>query len=518
MDDNKGKSAENQQKPQPIFETVTVNPSVAEPPSAEASVGQASSPSEAVVEEVQPEEVAPEVATPEQAANSTPIPPPPAGGQPPSMFNKHYLKFALMGAAAGVFILIFVFLMKALLGGVGKKENITLQYWGLWEDKETYAPLIAEYEAKNPNVKIVYQKMAPQDYREKLLARSKIGQGPDIFRFHNTWLPEIQELTAYVPSNIMTKSEFEKTFYPIHQKDLKIKDRYYGLPFQIDGLVLVYNQSLFKKAGIVKPPVTWDDITEDVDKLYNGKDKSGQLLSASIALGTSSNIEHFSDIFGMMLVQNGGSLKELDKPEAAGALESYRKFAEPPTEHWNDSMPNSVTAFIQEKVSMIFVPSWEVLAILAANPDLDLKVATVPRLPNESPRSIANYWVEGVSKNSKNQIEAWKFLKFMIQKENMTKFYAAQTKTRRFGEPYSRVDLGSTLAQDKYVGPVIEEATFFESLPLISRTYDNGMNDEIVKYIENAINSTVQGVSYTEALRVASQGVQQVFTRYKIEQ
>jgi multiple sugar transport system substrate-binding protein len=51
---------------------------------------------------------------------------------------------------------------------------------------------------------------------------------------------------------------------------------------------------------------------------------------------------------------------------------------------------------------------------------------------------------------------------------------------------------------------------------MISRTFDNGLNDEIVKYIENAINATVEGVSYQEALKTAKQGVDQVFSKYQL--
>jgi len=54
-------------------------------------------------------------------------------------------------------------------------------------------------------------------------------------------------------------------------------------------------------------------------------------------------------------------------------------------------------------------------------------------------------------------------------------------------------------------------------LPLASRTFDNGLNDEIIKYIENAINATAQGSSYSQALEAAKQGVDQILSRYKIE-
>jgi multiple sugar transport system substrate-binding protein len=233
-------------------------------------------------------------------------------------------------------------------------------------------------------------------------------------------------------------------------------------------------------------------------------------------MGTTTNIEHFSDIFALLLVQNGGSLDKLDQQEAAGALEIYRKFAEEPQGYWNDAMPNSVNAFIQEKVAMIIVPSWQAMTIKTANPEISMKIVAVPSVPRASAVSIASYWVEGVSRFSKNQIEAWKFLRFLTEKDNMTKLYEIQSRLRPFGEPYSRVDLAPVLLQNQYLGAVIKQANDFVSMPLISRTYDNGLNDELIKYIENAINSTIQGVTYGEALKTAKAGVDQIFKKYNI--
>ncbi|QQG44743.1 MAG: extracellular solute-binding protein [Candidatus Roizmanbacteria bacterium] len=482
------------ERPQPIFETVP-DPGSSKP------------------EDLRPEEVSADVVNPKDALTSSP---PEAFSPPPPPFE-HKTKLLFIGGVAVFFLIIFFIIIKLFFGGKAQPKEINLQYWGLWEEKEVLEPLIAQYQAKNPNVKIVYQKMSPQQYREKLIARGKNGQGPDIFRFHNTWLPQIKEIVTPLPSNIMSSTEFEKTFYAIHASDLGIGEkagrRYYGLPLEIDGLVLVYNEGLFKKAGINKAPVTWEEITEYVSKLAV-KDKNGQIINSPIALGTASNVENFSDIFGLMLIQNGGDLKNLDKPEAAGALESYRKLSEPPTDFWNDSMPNSMAAFIQEKVAMVIVPSWEILTINIANPDLKFRVVGVPQIPGAKPVSLASYWVEGVSRYSRNQVEAWKFLRFLVEKDNLTKLYTQQSKNRIFGEPYSRKDLGPTIIQNEYIGAVIQQAESYVSLPLISRTYDAGINDEISKYIENAINATLQGTSYAEALRVAAQGVAQVYGRF----
>ncbi|MEK7633350.1 MAG: extracellular solute-binding protein [Patescibacteria group bacterium] len=442
---------------------------------------------------------------------------------PPPIYEENKNQYMFIVGGAVVFLIVLIIIFRAIFSGKSANKPVSLIYWGLWEDKEVIEPLIAAYQQKNPLVKITYQKMNPQSYREKLVSRSKTQgttgatavEKPDIFRFHNTWLPEIKDIVAPLPPTVMSGEEFDKTFYPIHKKDLKVGNYYYGLPLEIDGLVLVYNQGLFKKAGIATVPATWDDITEIVPRL-TVKDQSGQLITSGIAMGTAGNVDHFSDILGLLLLQNGGSLNKLDQEEAAGALEIFRKFSEPPQGYWNEEMTNSTTAFIQEKVAMIIVPSWEILSIKSANPDIDIKVVPVPVVPGTASLSIASYWVEGVSRFSNNQLEAWKFLRFLTEKENMTKIYEIQSKIRPFGEPYSRVDLAPLLVQNPYLSAVIRQANNFYSLPLISRTFDNGLNDEIIKYLENAVNSTIQGVSYKEALKTAKEGVDQVFTKYNI--
>jgi len=97
--------------------------------------------------------------------------------------------------------------------------------------------------------------------------------------------------------------------------------------------------------------------------------------------------------------------------------------------------------------------------------------------------------------------------------------YEIQSSIRMFGTVYSRMDLAELLIQDQYLGSVVKQAVEdrFISLPLISNTFDDGLNDEVVRYLENAINSTSQGVSYEESLITAKKGIDQVFLRYKIQ-
>lgn len=472
-----------------------------------------------------PEEVSAEIEHPEEIAGSIPPDFPTDVPVYKESSNKWMFVFGAIVFFVIVFGLIYWFFLRDIFNPPSTttpdtKGEVTLTYWGLWEEKETMQPVIDAYQKKHPNIIILYEKMSPDQYRERLIARSNTGNGPDIFRFHNTWLPQITEIISPLPSDVMTVEEFDNTFYPIHQKDLKINDQYYGIPLMIDGLELVYNEDILKQAGLLNPPSEWvgegNDVFSAIQTL-TVKDTNDVLITAGMAIGTATNVEHFGEIFGVLLLLNGGDFKNLTTQEASEALALYRKFAE--DGYWSETMPVSTTAFIQGKVAMIMVPSWQIITIKSQNPELNIKVAEIPKGLDDAGASIANYWVEGVNKLNNNQAEAWKFLKYLSEKEQLLKMHEEQAKTRLFGVAYPRKDMGELLKDHPYLAPIVKQAEedVFVSLPLADRTFDAGLNDEILQYLEVAITSTSEGTGYSAALSTAGQGITTVLERYKIE-
>lgn len=473
---------------------------------------------------MQPEEVSAEVQSPE---NVTGGPPPDYFSELPPVYEQKSNKWVFIIGAIVFFIVIFglfyYFFLKDRLSNSNppiSDQPVTLTWWGLWETAEVYESVIQEYQKRNSNITVVYEQVSKEQYRERLIARSQTGNGPDIFSFHNTWLPEIGEVSAPLPAEIMSGAEFEKTFYPIHSSDLKIGENYYGIPLSIDGLVLIYNEKLFRQAGIVAPPALWvgasDDVLSTASKL-TVLDSNSTVITSGIAMGTADNVEYFSELFGVLLTLNGGSLDGLNENPATEALELYRSFEE--DNLWNQSMPNSISAFTQGRVAMIVAPSWQILSIKAQNPNLELNVAPLPKGLSNNRVSIATYWAEGVNKYSAHQLEAWNFLKFLTEQESLQSIYDAQSQTRLFGNAYSRNDMADLLVNNKYLESVVQQAQNDEyiSLPLANRTYDAGLNDEIVAYLKNAVNDTLNGVDYGRALETAHMGIQQVKERYVVE-
>lgn len=395
-----------------------------------------------------------------------------------------------------------------------QQDQVNLEYWGLWESSTVIDTIINDYKKVKPNVNITYRKRTPQQYRESLEAQIQSGSGPDIFRFHNTWVPMLKEELDEVPSTVVSQAEFKKNFYPVVFSDLRVNNKFVGVPLEFDGLALFYNEEIFSAAGVSKPPRTWTEFAQTAAKL-TVRDTAGNIRTAGAAIGSAQNVDHFSDILGVMILQNGGDLRSPTDKQSADALEYYTSFAKGPNRVWDQTMPSSTIAFAGGNLAMYFAPSWRAIEIKNANPLLKFKVAPLPQL--EGGRvAWASYWVEGVSAKSLNKQEAWEFVKYLQSDEVLIKFYNESTKSpgRFFGEPYPKISLASKLTSDPIVGAYIADAPFAKSFPMVVRTFDNGLNDQVIKAYEDAVNVTLGGAAAKGALETTAKNIAKVFSRF----
>ena len=404
---------------------------------------------------------------------------------------------------------------------ISSKKEVKLVWWGLWETPEIVKPLIDKYQSQNPNITIEYQKQSSKDYLQRL--RSKIADEatPDIFRFHSTWVPQLKGELSLLPASVMGKDDFGKTFYKVAAVDLAANNSYVGIPLMYDGLGLYWNKDIFSAAGVEGPPKTWDELRTTAAKL-TVKDSENKIKTAGIAMGTANNVDHFSDILGLMMKQNGvGDFANPTSNLAVDTLNFYAIFSKAGENRvWDDTLPPSTIAFASGQLAMYFGLSWEVFEIKKANPSLNFAIARVPQLPGGS-ITWGNYWVEGVSSKSKNQAEAWKFLKFASEKEQLELLYktASSSNDRLFGEPYSRQDMASLLENDPLVGAYIKDAPNAYSWYLASATGDgkDGLNDSVIavyKWVVDSVNATPSTSETKKFLDQVPEKLNPILTKY----
>ncbi len=460
--------------------------------------------------------------TPQVAPPTGTVPPPaqPVTStvvQAPTGSGGNFLKIALIIVGIALLALGIFIGARTLLSRFGTGGQVTLTWWGLWEDASVVSPLIAEYEASHPKVKINYVMQSHQDYRERLTNSLAKGEGPDIFRFHNSWVPMFRKELDYLPPSVMSPSEYSQTFYPVVTSDLTSGTGMVGIPLEYDGLVLYINQEIFDQ-NAKSPPTTWDDLRQTAISLTK-KDEQGTITQAGVALGRVENVDHWQEILGLMMLQNGVSLENPTGKLAEDALTFFSVFSSVDGV-WDATLPPSTAAFAAGKLAMYFGPSWRTFEIKIQNPNLKFKTFPVPQLPKTTPNepdiSYASYWVEGVWARSKNKAAAWDFLKFMSQKDSLEKLYQNEAKVRQFGEPYPRADMASLLSTDPILGALMNQAPDAQSWYLQSRTFDGptGINSQISKYFEDAVNAVNSGTPADKALETVVSGVSQVLSQY----
>lgn len=392
------------------------------------------------------------------------------------------------------------------------QSPITLIYWGLWEEDNLIKPVIAAYQSQHPNITINYQRQSSVNYRTRVQTQIREGVGPDIFMMHNSWLPMFQGDLAVAPVEVFSLADYKNMFYPVTVDSFVKGSSIYGAPMEIDGLSLYYNEEMLNGVG-GKPPKNWQEFIDLATKM-TVRDATG-IKSAGAALGTASNVDHFSDILGLLLFQQPNvTMANLTSLQVAEVFRFYTGFVtDPKRKTWDVNLPKSTDMFAQGRLGFYFAPSWRAHEIRIANPNLKFKVAPVPQLSGKNV-AWATFWGQAVAGKSKNVLEAWKFVKFLTSAEAERIAYQQASQVRLFGEPYSQITLTNELSQDPIVGAFVNQGPNYKFWYLASNTFDNGINDEIIKYFEDGVNAVLAGTDSQSALSTVDQGVKQVLNKY----
>lgn len=447
-----------------------------------------------------------------------------SSGAPPVTPEKSHKPFpkVVIFAVVGILVLVVVFvIIKVLTSSSSSGKNTgTITWWGLWEDTSVVQPLITSYESQHPGVKINYVKSSPQDYRERLTNSLAKKEGPDIFFFHNSWVPMFRSSLDALPSSVMSQADFAKTFYPVMTSDLTTSSGIVGIPLGYEALTLYINQDIFDKAGKT-PPTNWDDF-RSLAKQLTVKNDQGVITQAGAAMGRTENVDHWPEILAVLMLQNGVDLKNPTGNLAEDALTFFTLFSKVDGV-WDASQPSSTQAFAAGKLAMYIGPTWRSFEIQEQNPNLKFKTVPLPQTAKDDPSqedvTYATYWVQGVWSGSSHKTTAWEFLKFLSTQDSLSKLYQAESNIRSFGEPYPRMDMTNLLSDHPIVGSVVSQASGAKSWYLASRTFDGptGINSQMISYFEDAVNSVANGKETADkALETVASGVSQILTQYKL--
>lgn len=433
----------------------------------------------------------------------------------------------ILGGIIGIIVLLLVIGLVSRLFSrppAASYSKAQLVYWGLWEEERTLKPIINDFEKKYPGITVEYIKSDKVKYKDRVTTRidndDPSAPPPDIFTFHNSWTSTMLKYLLPLPQDVIDPKEFQEQYFPVIQQDLTNGGAIFGLPQGIDTLALFINKDIFRD---ISAPQTWDDFNSAAKTIVVKDPKDRKIKTAGAAIGTYDNVTHASDLISLLLAVNGVELQKITEsknlPYLTQALAYYTEYASGTDSVWDETMKPSREAFANGQVGMYFGFSWDIFAIKELNKNLKFDVYPVPYLPPAQGQkiqriSIASYWVNGVSKKSKHQKEAFLFMKYLSDKSVMQKMYTEQAKSRGFGTLYPRRDLAKSIQDNPQIYPFIQQAEYARSTLFSSDTWDTTYSDQLNNYLKQAITAIRSGSSADSASSTLVSGVDQVKSKF----
>ena len=376
-----------------------------------------------------------------------------------------------MVSAIVVIILLLASVFFGILPGSrqSKPSQVTLEFWGLFDDSAIWQPIFDAYKKNNNTVAFNYVQMNPDTYEQDLIEALASGKTPDIIMFRSSWLAKHGNKISSLPEAMMTLRNFQETFPDVATVDFVSQNKIYALPIWTDVLAMFYNKDLFNTAGIATPPKTWDDFIKAVQKL-SARDKYGNLTKSGAAIGMANNVNNAADILSLLMLQAGTKMISDDGTEAAfdksitagnstykpgeSALRFYTDFTNPKSSAytWNDKLPNSFDAFTLGQTAIIFDYAVNIPRLKQKAPNLRLGIAPVPQLTGAAKVvNYADFWGYSVPLVSQNKDAAWNFLVFLTTKD-INKYFS-----NIVSRPGSRRDVIGEEQTDPNIGVFSEE-------------------------------------------------------------
>lgn len=205
--------------------------------------------------------------------------------------------------------------------------SITYGRWGSANEIAAGKSLLQAFQRQDRGVTVKQQVADWNTYWTKLPTQMAAGQAPDAFlldpgyyQVHYASTGRLVALDSLIKQNRIDMS----AYWPQELPTFKYKGTYYELPRDISVNMLVWNKALFARAGISRPPASWQELLADARKLT--VDKSGRNATQpgfdpnSIVRWGYASYEYLDGIDEPLIAEMGGNL--WSQPETASKVTS----------------------------------------------------------------------------------------------------------------------------------------------------------------------------------------------------
>lgn len=352
--------------------------------------------------------------------------------------------------------------------------------------KDWWATVVTAFNKIYPQIKVNVNAVNWNDVDNQIKTEVQAGDPPDIAQASADWTG--LQSVVYPASDVLT-SAAQSNLIQSFAKQGDINGTEYGIPWIASSRALVYNKTLFQKAGISTPPQTWAEYKSDAQKLKS----AGVPEPACIPLGNEEaqaealiwelgvpggGYVNSSDQFQMNAPANIKTFKYLDSLVTAGLTNPSPATTNRTAGCWTD--------FQNGKVGMTNSQPAQLPGLAAAKSKSNLDYAFAPE-PGETalaPTTLGvNDWIWAFKTKDNHQAQDKAFLSFVMSDQWQEAFFNA----------YKLLPI-TTGASAKVAAANPELKPFLDSLPTdtfypVNKASWATLNAQIKQIIGQAVSS-----------------------------
>jgi len=385
---------------------------------------------------------------------------------------------------------------------------------------KTIDSMVADFEKANPDIKV--KAVYAGTYQEsivKALTAFKGGTPPTLAVLLSTDLFTLIDENAIVPIDSLASSAEDKKwidgFYKGFMENSQTEGKTWGIPFQRSTIVMYYNKTLFKEAGLnpEKAPANWNEMVEAAKKLTK-RDAAGNVSQWGVKIPSTGfgywMFQAMTASNDTILMNSAGTKTYFDKPGAVQALQ-----------HWVDLttkdkvMPagsiewgTTPKDFLEQKAAMVWTTTGN-LTNIRTNASFPFGVAMLPGIKHPgSPTGGGNFYVFNKTSPAEQQA-AMKFIRFATEPARAAQWSIAT------GYVAPRQDAWDTPEMKKYLQDVPAADVAREQMKYGVAELSTHDNQRVTKALNDNLQAALSGTKTPEAaLKDAQREAERILRAY----
>ncbi|MGQ9779733.1 MAG: ABC transporter substrate-binding protein [Bacillota bacterium] len=428
--------------------------------------------------------------------------------------RKSFRRFAIRLTLA---LVLGLGLIQATIAGLAA-EKVTVTFWHDWTDAKDWFQKQADAFNRSQN-KIEVRVLLTTGLAQKLLVSVAGNNAPDAVFFDRFMTGQYAARGALTPMNkyIQAAGIDAKAYFASTWDELNWKGNQYGIPFQTDARMLLYNKRTLKAAGLDpnKPPRTWDELKEFCLKLKK-TDEKGNLVRVGWSPNRGQNNPYYyAWMLGGEIFSPDGRKVTFNSPAFAKAMEFLLEMADlnGGIDKWNAFSAGfgsgAKDPFLTGQVAMVTDGNWNYAGFIQNAPEL-LKDGSIGVAPIPIPAGGKHVTMSGghglvIPRGAKHPDEAFEWIKFLTTRKDVEISMGKELGVI----PAMKVAAEEAVSGNPFLKPFVEAMSYARYRPV------HPAFPEIEGFINQAEDQILHHkMSIEEALATYAKQAQVVLDRY----